>query len=58
MEFIRDHQGHRDAVACVWGVEPICTVLSEHGLPIAPSTYYDHLQRVEQPTDARHATSS
>jgi len=23
-----------------WGVEPICRVLSEHGLPIAPSTYY------------------
>ena len=27
----------------VWGVEPICSVLTEHGLPIAPSTYYDHL---------------
>ena len=24
-----------------WGVEPICRVLSEHGCPIAPSTYYD-----------------
>jgi hypothetical protein len=24
-----------------WGVEPIRTVLSEHGCPIAPSTYYD-----------------
>ena len=24
-----------------WGVEPICTVLSEHGVPIAPSTYYE-----------------
>jgi putative transposase len=23
-----------------FGVAPICTVLSEHGLPIAPSTYY------------------
>ena len=24
-----------------FGVEPICAVLSEHGLPIAPSTYYE-----------------
>jgi putative transposase len=23
-----------------WGVEPICSVLSEHGLRIAPATYY------------------
>ena len=23
-----------------FGVEPICTVLSEHGMKIAPSTYY------------------
>ena len=27
---------HRDR----FGVEPICTVLTEHGLTIAPSTYY------------------
>jgi putative transposase len=24
-----------------FGVEPICRVLTEHGVPIAPSTYYD-----------------
>jgi putative transposase len=24
----------------VWGVEPICAVLTEHGVRIAPSTYY------------------
>jgi putative transposase len=29
-----------------WGVEPICAVLSEHGTPIAPSTYYEHRDRV------------
>ncbi len=23
-----------------FGVEPICRVLTEHGVPIAPSTYY------------------
>ena len=32
-------------VACVGGVEPICAVLTEHGLPVAPSTYYDHVGR-------------
>src|SRR5699024_2652829 len=25
-----------------FGVEPICAVLSEHGITIAPSTYYAH----------------
>jgi putative transposase len=29
----------------VFGVEPICRVLSEHGLPIAPSTYYEARNR-------------
>jgi putative transposase len=29
----------------VFGVEPICTVLTEHGCPIAPSTYYDARSR-------------
>ena len=50
MEFIRTHQGRREAGGLVWGVEPICTVLSEHGLPIAPSTYYDHLERLAAPS--------
>ena len=30
-------ESHRDR----FGVEPICTVLSEHGCLIAPSTYYE-----------------
>lgn len=29
----------------MFGVEPICRVLSEHGLPIAPSTYYEARNR-------------
>ena len=41
--FIRDHQGHRVDGGLRWGVESICRVLSEHGVPIAPSTYYEHL---------------
>jgi putative transposase len=35
-----------------FGVEPICTVLSEHGVPIAPSTYHGHRERGFGPTAA------
>jgi hypothetical protein len=41
--FIRDHQGHRELGGLRWGVESICRVLSEHGVLIAPSTYYEHV---------------
>jgi len=34
VRFISEHKG-------VFGIEPICRVLSQHGCPIAPSTYYD-----------------
>ena len=33
MRFITSHKAR-------FGVEPICRVLSQHGCPIAPSTYY------------------
>jgi putative transposase len=36
--FIDDHRGR-------FGVEPICRVLTEHGVPIAPSGYYAHRAR-------------
>ena len=55
MEFIRAHAGHRQCKGdggLVWGVEPICTVLSEHGLPIAPSTYYAQVNK--GPTAREH----
>jgi len=45
VEFIREHadrREERDNGGLRWGVEPICTVLTEHGLSIAPSTYYAH----------------
>jgi putative transposase len=29
----------------VFGVEPICRVLSKHGTPITPSTYYEARNR-------------
>jgi putative transposase len=38
VRFINGHKAR-------FGVEPICRVLSEHGCPIAPSTYYDALRR-------------
>lgn len=42
--------GHREDGGLRWGVEPICAVLTEHGLSIAPSTYYEH---VDRPATAR-----
>lgn len=45
MEFICEHADHREGEGLRWGVEPICTVLSEHGLKIAPSTYYEHVTK-------------
>jgi putative transposase len=38
-----------------WGVEPICSVLSEHGLKIAPSTYYAARKRPLSSVAQRHA---
>ena len=44
--FIADHRGHRDGPDGLrWGVESICTQLTKLGVPIAPSTYYDQLDR-------------
>ena len=43
VDFIREHADHREPGGLRWGVEPICRVLTEHGLQVAPSTYYDHL---------------
>jgi len=40
VRFIDEHKAHRAGDGLRWGVEPICAVLSEHGCPIAPSTYY------------------
>ncbi|MGE5762259.1 MAG: IS3 family transposase, partial [Gemmatimonadota bacterium] len=39
MRFIDEHKVCSDG-GLRWGVEPMCQVLSEHGLPIAPATYY------------------
>jgi putative transposase len=50
VRFISAHAGRRSTDGLRWGVEPICTVLSGHGVKIAPSTYYAHLSR---PASAR-----
>ena len=42
VRFITDHKAR-------FGVEPICRVLTEHGCPIAPSTYYDARQPAARP---------
>ncbi len=42
--FIATHVNRVSADGVRWGVEPICRVLSEHGIPIAPSTYYDAIK--------------
>jgi putative transposase len=41
VSFIAAHAERRTDDGLRWGVEPICRVLTEHGTPIAPSTYYD-----------------
>jgi putative transposase len=40
VDFIREHADHRVDGGLRWRVEPICRVLTEHGLQVAPSTYY------------------
>ncbi|GAA2468831.1 hypothetical protein GCM10009858_02710 [Terrabacter carboxydivorans] len=58
MEFIREHADRREDEnngGLRWGVEPICTVLSEHGLPIAPSTYYADVNRPATSREHRDA---
>jgi putative transposase len=51
VRFIAEHADRTDG-GLRWGVEPICTVLSEHGCPIAPSTYYDARRALAQPPSA------
>ena len=46
--FITKNAGRRTADELTWGVEAICAVLSAHGAPISPSTYY--AARAARPT--------
>jgi putative transposase len=38
VRFIDEHKDRRVDGGLRWGVEPICEVLTEHNLPIAPAT--------------------
>ena len=40
-----------------FGVQPICRVLSAHGVRIAPATYYAHKNRPPSPRAVRDANS-
>ncbi len=44
MTFVNDHKDRADG-GQRWGVESICAVLTEHGIGIAPSTYYETMTR-------------
>lgn len=46
--FIDDHRGR-------FGVAPICRVLSQHAVPIAPNSYYTHKKRPPSPRSLRDA---
>lgn len=43
--FITEHKDHRVDDGLRWGVEPLCAVLTEHGIPISASTYYEWVTR-------------
>ena len=45
IEFISEHKDHQPAGGLRWGVEPLCRVLTDHGVPISPSTYYEWVTR-------------
>ena len=52
MAFIATHADRETVDGLRWGVEPICRVLSEHGVPIVPSTYYDVVKAARRISEA------
>ena len=60
IRFIAEHKDHQVAgpdggAGLRWGVEPICAVLSEHGVPISPSTYYEWIAKTPTRRQLRDA---
>ena len=56
VDFIREHADHQPATGGLrWGVEPICAVLTEHGVKIAPSTYYEWKDKLPSRRQERDA---
>lgn len=54
IDFIREHAGHCTG-GLRWGVEPICRVLTEHGVQIAPSTFYEWRDKLPTRREQRDA---
>jgi putative transposase len=53
VRFISEHQGRRGAGGLRWGVQSICAGLVELGVQIAPSTYYEHVDRTPTRREVR-----
>jgi putative transposase len=45
VRFVGEYADRTTVDGLRWGVEPICRVLTEHGTPIAPGTFYDARDR-------------
>jgi putative transposase len=60
IRFIAEHKDHQvpgphGGAGLRWGVEPMCAVLSEHGVPISPSTYYEWIAKTPTRRQLRDA---
>lgn len=55
IDFIREHADLVTDEGLRWGVEPICRVLTEHGVQIAPSTFYEWRDKLPTAREQRDA---
>ena len=60
IRFITEHKDNRvpdphGGAGLRWGVEPMCAVLSEHGVPVSASTYYEWMNKVPTRRQLRDA---
>ena len=60
IRFIAEHKdnqvpGPDGGAGLRWGVEPMCAVLSEHGVPISASTYYEWITKTPTRRQLRDA---
>jgi len=60
IRFIAEHKdnqvpGPDGGTGLRWGVEPMCAVLSEHEVPISPSTYYEWINKTPTRRQVRDA---
>ena len=60
IRFIAEHKDHQvpgpdGGAELVWGVEPMCAVLCEHGVSISASTYYEWITKTPTRRQLRDA---